>query len=97
MPHYLVEFRLDRAGPEQVSALAAALTTATLRAGDSGARIAFMHGSYVPVRSRCYCLFEADAPSTVRRVSATAQLPLVEITEAHHIAGRAAPAPAGTP
>ncbi len=59
-----------------------ALQEASRRITNSGSPVRYLGSTFVPARSRCYCLFEAESLDTVIAVNEAALIPYLMIDEA---------------
>ncbi len=51
-----------------------------------GTPVSYLRSTFLPGDDKCYCLFEAPSEAAVREVNQRAELPLLTVTEALHIA-----------
>jgi uncharacterized protein DUF4242 len=89
---YIVERSLPGLSDKHRSALQYALGEASRRLTASGSPVRYLGSTFVPVSSRCYCLFEATDPEIVKAVNEAALVPYLTINEAIEL-----PAPARKP
>ncbi len=82
MPAYLVERSLPGLSDKHLSALQHALREASRRLTASGSPVHYRGSTFLPARSRCFCLFEASTAALVKAVNETAQVPFIAIDEA---------------
>lgn len=87
MPAYIVERSLPDLSSKHLSALQHALMEASRRLTASGSRVSYRGSTFLPARSRCFCLFEASDPDLVRAVNETAHAPFIAIDEAIQVPG----------
>ena len=92
MPVYIVERSLPGLTVKHRSALQYALSEASRRLNASGPPVRYLGSTFVPERSRCFCLFEAPSHEVVKAVNEAALVPFLTINEAIELpaAGRAA-------
>jgi len=89
---YIVERNLPGLTDRHRSALQYALGEASRRLSASGSPVRYLGSTFVPTRSRCYCLFEATSADIVRTVNEAALVPYITINEAIEL-----PAPGRNP
>jgi hypothetical protein len=82
VPAYIVERSLPGLSDRHRSALQYALGEASRRLTASGSPIRYLGSTFVPSRSRCFCLFEATGPEVVKAVNEAALVPYITINEA---------------
>ncbi|HVS07159.1 MAG TPA: nickel-binding protein [Candidatus Dormibacteraeota bacterium] len=87
MATYLVERNLPGLTNKHLIALQHALTEASRRLSASGSPVRYRGSTFLPARSRCFCIFEASGIALVKAVNETAQVPFVAIDEAIELAG----------
>lgn len=91
MTAYIVERSLPGLGDKHRSAMQYALDEASRRLSASGSPVRYLGSTFIPARSRCFCLFEATSPDVVRAVNEAALVPYIAINEAIEL-----PAPRGS-
>ena len=79
---YLVECSLPVLSDKHRLALQDALEDASRRLSASGSPVRYVGSTFVPARSRCFCLFEAASLDVVRAVTEAALVPHIAINEA---------------
>lgn len=89
MPTFVVERSLPGLTVQHLPALQNALAEATTRLTSSGSPVTYRGTTFLPARSRCFCLFEAASVEVVKRANETAQIPFVAVTEAIELPGPA--------
>lgn len=82
MPTFVVERNLPGLAVQHLPALQNALAEATMRLTRSGSPVSYRGTTFLPIRFRCICVFDATSSEVVKRVNETAQIPFVSITEA---------------
>jgi len=82
MAAYIVERSLPGLSDKHRSALQDALREASRRLTASGSPVRYLGSTFVPARSRCFCLFEAATRDVVRAVNETALVPYIAIDDA---------------
>lgn len=87
MPAYIVERSLPGLTCKHLPALRHALMEASRRLTASGSRVSYRGSTFLPARSRCFCLFEASDSGLVRAVNETAHVPFIAIDEAIQLPG----------
>lgn len=82
MSVFMVERDLKGIAMEDLAAAqkAAIATAAAMR--DEGARVQYLHSSFVPGDGRCMCFFAADSAHEVQALNDRAGLPYHRVTEA---------------
>ena len=85
MPNYIVERHLPNFTAEQLAAAADRAKTATGQMTTEGTPVRYLRSFFVPGEDKCFCLFEAQSPDTVRQANDRAQLPYLRVSEALHI------------
>ncbi len=81
MTVYIVERSLPGLSEKHRSALQYALGEASRRLTTSGSPVSYLGSTFVPARSRCFCLFEAASLDMVRAVNEAALVPYIAIDE----------------
>lgn len=82
MTAYLVERSLPGLSAQHRSALQYALQKASRRLTAAGSPVRYLGSTFVPARSRCFCLFEARDAAIVKAANDTALVPYLSISEA---------------
>ncbi len=82
MTAYIVERSLSGLTDKHRSAMQDALGEASRRLTAAGSPVRYLGSTFVPSRSRCFCLFEATNPDVVRAVNEAALVPYNSINEA---------------
>jgi len=82
VPTYVVERCLPGLTERHLATMQVALTEASRRLTASGSPVYYRGTTFLPTRSRCFCLFEARSVERVKAVNETAQVPFVAINEA---------------
>ena len=82
MAVYLVERLLPGIMVEQLAAAQRAAAVASRRATEAGVPVRYLRSTFLPCESRCFCLFEAPDPVSVREVNEAARPPVTRIVEA---------------
>ncbi len=82
MTAYIVERSLSGLSHKHRSAMQDALWEASRRLTVSGSPVRYLGSTFVPARSRCFCLFHATSPDVVRAVNEAALVPYISINEA---------------
>lgn len=82
MPTYVVERSLPGLTKKHLATMQVALVEASRRLTASGSPVYYRGTTFLPTRSRCFCLFEASSVERVKAVNETAQVPFVAINEA---------------
>ena len=82
MTAYIVERVLAGMGARHRSEMQYALQEASRRITTSGSPVRYLGSTFVPARSRCFCLFEAETLDTVIAVNEAALVPYLTINEA---------------
>ena len=85
MTAYIVERSLPGLSEKHWSALQYALGEASRRLAASGSPVRYLGSTFVPARSRCFCLFEAGSAEIVKAVNEAALVPYLAISEAIEI------------
>ena len=83
MTVYIVERSLSGLSDKHRSAMQYALGEASRRVTASSSPVRNLGSTFVPARSRCFCLFEATSPDVVRAVNEAALVPYNSINEAN--------------
>ncbi len=79
---FLVERTLPEMSDRHRLALQHALEEASRRLTLAGSPVRYLGSTFVPTRSRCYCMFEAASVDVVRAVNEAALVPYITINEA---------------
>ena len=82
MTAYIVERALAGMNARHRTTMQYALQEASRRVTSSGSPVRYLGSTFVPARSRCYCLFEADSIQIVKAVNDAALVPYLSINEA---------------
>ena len=82
MTAYIVERSLAGMTARHRSAMQYALQEASRRVTSSGSPVRYLGSTFVPARSSCFCLFEADSLEIVKAVNEAALVPYLSINEA---------------
>jgi len=82
VPTYVVERSLPGLIERHLAIMQVALAEASRRLTASGSPVYYRGTTFLPTRSRCFCLFEASTLERVKAVNETAQVPFVTINEA---------------
>jgi hypothetical protein len=82
MATYLVERSLPGLTNKHLIALQHALTEASRRLSASGSPVHYRGSTFLPARSRCFCIFDASGIALVKTVNETAQAPFIAVEEA---------------
>jgi Protein of unknown function (DUF4242) len=82
MTAYIVERALPGLSARHRSAMQYALREASRRLTSSGSPVRYLGSTFVPARSRCFCLFEAANLDLVKAVNEAALVPYLAINEA---------------
>ena len=82
---FLVERSLSARSDRHRLALQHALEDASRRLTLAGSPVRYLGSTFVPARSRCYCMFEAASPDVVQAVNEAALVPYITINEAIYI------------
>lgn len=86
MPKYLVERHLPGFDTAQLPGAASMAKKAAAEMTSEGTPVSYLRSTFLPGDDKCYCLFEAPSEAAVREVNQRAELPLLTVTEALHIA-----------
>jgi hypothetical protein len=76
---FLVERSLPEVGTEDLRACRTVLVETCRRLARRGHLVRYLRSILAPAEGRCFCLFEAPDPETVRLANETAQLPFARI------------------
>jgi hypothetical protein len=82
MPMFAVNRYLPGLTAAQLRVLHRALTEAAGRVSAEGRVVRHLRSTYVPARSQCICVFDADTADAVARANEIAQVPFTTIDEA---------------
>lgn len=86
MAKYLVERHLPGIKPDELAAAAARAKNTTAEMTAEGTPVRYLRSTFIPGEEKCYCLFEGPTEDAVREANQRAEIPLVSVTEAMHIA-----------
>jgi hypothetical protein len=86
MALYLVERHLPGITGEQLRAAAQSAKDTTAGMRGEGVPIRYLRSTFLPVEEKCFCLFDAPAPSIVEQANRRANLPFEKVHNAAHIA-----------
>lgn len=86
MAVYLVERELGGITIEQLARLQRSSITTSRQFSEAGTPVRYLRSTFVPGEGRCYCLFAAADPVSVREVNEAAGLPFTRIVEALDLA-----------
>ncbi len=79
---FVVERNLSGLAIRDLLALQRVLAESARRLSDAGEPVRYIRSTFLPRRSRCYCVFEAASTELVRKTNETAQIPFLAIDEA---------------
>lgn len=86
MAKYMVERHLPGIKPDELAAAATRAKETTAKMTAEGTPVRYLRSTFVPGEEKCYCLFEGPTEESVREANRRAEIPLVSVKEALHIA-----------
>ncbi len=86
MAVYLVERELGGITIEHLARAQRSAITTSRQFSEAGTAVRYLRSTFLPADGRCFCLFEAADPVSVREVNETAGLPFTRIVEALDLA-----------
>ncbi len=86
MAKYMVERHLPGIKPDELAAAATRAKETTAQMTAEGTPVRYLRSTFVPGEEKCYCLFEGPTEESVREANRRAEIPLVSVKEAMHIA-----------
>ena len=86
MALYLVERHLPGITGDQLKAAAQSAKDTSAQMREEGVQIRYLRSTFLPVEEKCFCLFDAPAPSIVEQANRRANLPFERVHDAAHIA-----------
>ena len=82
MAVYMVERSLPGIAVEELARTQQSAITTSRQFSEAGTPVRYLRSTFLPGEGRCFCLFEAADPVSVREVNETAGLPFSRIVEA---------------
>ena len=86
MAVYLVERQLRDITIERLARARRSAIATSRRFSEAGTPVRYLRSTFLPADGRCFCLFEAADPVSVREVNEAAGLPFHRIVEALDLA-----------
>ena len=86
MAKYMVERHLPGIKPDELAAAATRAKETTAQMTAEGTPVRYLRSTFVPGEEKCYCMFEGPTEESVREANRRAEIPLVSVKEAMHIA-----------
>lgn len=82
MAIYMVDRNLPGVTMEQLAAAQKAAIETAKKLTAEGKPVRYMRSTFVPLESRCMCLFEAPNPEAVKELNDQAKIPYTWVVEA---------------